>query len=119
MARVTRGVRGRRRRKAVLQTAKGFYGRRKNTYRVAKETVLRAGAYAYVGRKLRKRDFRSLWIQRINAAARQMGLKYSTVIDMLNKANIDIDRKMLADLAYHDLAAFENIVQSAQQKIAA
>ena len=119
MARVTRGFKARRRRKAVLQITKGFSGRRKNTFRVAHDSALRAGAYAYVGRKLKKRDFRSLWIQRINAAARQMGLKYSTVIDMLNKANISIDRKLLAELAYHDFEAFQGVVKSAQDKVAA
>jgi len=118
MPRATRGVKGRRRRKALLEQAKGFFGRRKNTYRVARETVIRAGAYAYVGRKLRKRDFRALWIQRINAAARELGLKYSTLMHLLSKAEIQLDRKVLADMAYNDPDAFKAVVDSARAKAA-
>jgi len=116
MSRAKRGFKGRRRKKALLERAKGFSGRRKNTYRVAHETVLRAGVYAYQGRKQKKRDFRALWIQRINAAAREMGLKYSVVIDMLSKADIQLDRKVLADMAYNDPAAFKAVIESAQNK---
>ena len=119
MARVTRGFKARRRRKALLERTKGFSGRRKNTYRVANQAAIRAGVYAYVGRKLKKRDFRALWIQRINAAARGLGLKYSTLIDLLKKAEINLDRKVLADLAYNDPDAFKAVVESAKSKAAA
>ena len=115
MARAKRGFKARRRRNAILRQARGFFGRRKNTYRVAHETVLRAGAFAYVGRKQKKRLYRRLWIQRINAAARQMGLTYSQVMGMLNKADINLDRRMLADMAYHDPDAFQAVIKSAQK----
>ena len=118
MSRVTRGFKARRRRKALLQRAKGFFGRRKNTYRVAKETVIRAGVYAYIGRKLHKRDMRKLWIQRINAAARELGLKYSTLMHLLSQAEINLDRKMLAEMAYSDPEAFKAVVDSAKAKAA-
>lgn len=117
MSRARRGFKGRRRKKAVLERAKGFSGRRKNTYRVANETVIRGGVYAFQGRKQKKREFRALWIQRINAAAREIGLKYSTVISMLSKADIQLDRKVLADMAYHDPAAFKAVIESAQNKV--
>ena len=116
MARVTRGFKARRRRKALLERTKGFSGRRKNTIRIASQAAIRSGVNAYVGRKLKKRDFRSLWIQRINAAARGLGLKYSTLMNMLKKAEINLDRKVLADLAYHDPDAFKAVVESAKSK---
>jgi len=119
MSRAKGGCKARRRRKALLSRTKGYSGRRKNTYKIAKETALRAGAYAYTGRKLRKRDFRSLWIQRINAAAREMGLKYSTLMNLLSKAGICLDRRVLADMAFNDPVAFKAVVESARSKAAA
>ena len=119
MPRAKGGFTTKRRHKKLLERTRGFVGRRKNTYRVAKETAIRAGVYAYIGRKLKKRDYRALWIQRINAASREMGLKYSVVIDMLKKADIDLDRKVLADMAFHDPAAFRAVVEAAKSKAAA
>ena len=110
MARVKRGVTGHARHKKVLDQAKGFWGRRKNTIRAAKAAVDRAGQYAYRDRKVRKRSFRALWIQRINAAVREHGLTYGRFIDGLNKAGIEIDRKVLADLAVKDAAGFKSLV---------
>ncbi len=110
MARVKRGVTSHARHKKVLEQAKGFYGRRKNTIRVAKQAVDKAGQYAYRDRKVRKGDFRSLWIQRINAAARQEGFTYSQFIHGMELAGVDIDRKVLADLAGQEPAAFTAIV---------
>ena len=110
MSRVKRGVTARARHKKVLDLAKGYRGRRKNVYRVAKEAVMKAGQYQYRDRRQRKRQFRALWIARINAAARELGLKYSTLMDGLKKANSEIDRKVLADLAVQDAAAFAAIV---------
>ena len=109
MARVKRGVVAHARHKKVLEQAKGFYGRRKNTIRAAKAAVDRAGQYAYRDRKIRKRNFRSLWIQRINAAARTEGFTYSRFIFGLEKAGIEIDRKVLSDIAGNDPAAFKAI----------
>ena len=109
MARVKRGVTAGRRHKKVLGKAKGYYNARRKVYRTAKQAVIKAGQYAYAGRRLKKRDFRALWIQRINAAARQFGLSYSRMINGLKLANIEIDRKMLADIAVHDAAAFAAI----------
>jgi large subunit ribosomal protein L20 len=106
MARVKRGVTAGKRHKKVLKKAKGYYNARRKVYRVAKQAVIKAGQYAYRGRRLKKRDFRALWIQRINAAARIHGLTYSRMIDGLKKAAIEIDRKMLADIAVNDAAAF-------------
>jgi large subunit ribosomal protein L20 len=111
MARVKRGVTTHARHKKVLEQAKGFYGRRKNTIRTAKAAVDRAGQYAYRDRKVRKRTFRSLWIQRINAAARLEGLTYSRFIAGLDAAGIVIDRKVLADIASADPAAFKAIAE--------
>ena len=111
MSRVKRGVTARARHKKVLAKAKGYYGARKNVYRVATQAVTKAGQYAYRDRRQRKRQFRSLWITRINAASRQFGLSYSRMIDGLNKASIDIDRKVLADLAVHDIAAFGQLAE--------
>jgi large subunit ribosomal protein L20 len=109
MARVKRGVTAGRRHKKVLGKAKGYYNARRKVYRTAKQAVIKAGQYAYTGRRLKKRDFRALWIQRINAAARQFGLSYSRMMNGLKLANIEIDRKMLADIAVHDAPAFEAI----------
>jgi large subunit ribosomal protein L20 len=117
MSRVKRGVTARARHKKVLAKAKGYYGARKNVYRVATQAVTKAGQYAYRDRRQRKRQFRSLWITRINAASRQFGLSYSRMIDGLNKASIDIDRKVLADLAVHDIAAFGQLAERAKAQL--
>ena len=117
MSRVKRGVTARARHKKVLAKAKGYYGTRKNVYRVATQAVTKAGQYAYRDRRQRKRQFRSLWITRINAASRQFGLSYSRMIDGLNKASIDIDRKVLADLAIHDIAAFGQLAERAKAQL--
>ncbi len=111
MARVKRGVTAHARHKKVLEKAKGFYGRRKNTIRVAKAAVDRAGQYAYRDRKVNKRTFRSLWIQRINAAAREEGFTYSQFIHGLNLAGVEMDRKVLADIAGQDPAGFKAIAE--------
>ena len=117
MPRVKRGVTARARHKKVIAQAKGYQGARKNVYRVAKQAVIRAGATAYRDRRQRKRQFRALWIARINAAARDCGLSYSRLIDGLNKADIDIDRKMLADIAVFDKAAFAEIAEKAKASL--
>jgi large subunit ribosomal protein L20 len=117
MSRVKRGVTARARHKKVLAKAKGYYGARKNVYRVATQAVTKAGQYAYRDRRQRKRQFRSLWITRINAASRQFGLSYSRMIDGLNKASIDIDRKVLADLAVHDIVAFGQLAERAKAQL--
>ena len=119
MARVKRGVTAHAKHKKVLAKAKGFYGRRKNTIRTAKAAVDKANQYAYRDRKRRKRTFRSLWIQRINAAAREHGLTYGRLIDGLNKAGVEVDRKVLADIAVRDAAAFGAIVKQAQAALPA
>jgi large subunit ribosomal protein L20 len=118
MARVKRGVQAHARHKKVLDEAKGYYGMRRKIYRVAKQAVIKAGQYAYRDRRQRKRQFRSLWIVRINAAARLHGLSYSRLIDGLNKAEIEVDRKVLADLAVHDLAAFGVLAEKAKASLA-
>ena len=118
MARVKRGVTQHARHKKVLEQAKGFYGRRKNTIRVAKQAVDKAGQYAYRDRKARKRTFRSLWIQRINAAARQEGFTYSQFIHGLDKAGIEMDRKVLADIAGAEPAAFAAIAAQVRTALA-
>lgn len=110
MPRVKRGVTARARHKKVLKKAKGYYGARSRVFRAAKQAVIKAGQYAYQGRKQRKRQFRSLWVIRINAAVRQHGLSYSKFIAGLKAADITIDRKILADIAVHDKAAFDVIV---------
>ena len=112
MTRVKRGVVARRKHKKVLEAAKGFRGRRGNVFRVAKQAVMKAGQYAYRDRRQKKREFRKLWIVRINAACRSLGIQYSRFIDGLNKSGIEIDRKVLANLAATDLPAFEKIVES-------
>jgi large subunit ribosomal protein L20 len=114
MPRVKRGVTARARHKKVLEKAKGFRGRRGNVYRIAKQAVMRAGQYAYRDRRVRKRDFRALWIARINAAARELGMTYSTFMNGLKKAAIQVDRKVLADLAVFDRPAFEQLAQQAR-----
>jgi len=114
MPRVKRGVTARRRHKKIMAQAKGYYGARSRTYRIAKQAVIKAGQYAYIGRKQRKRQFRALWIVRINAAARMAGLKYSTFMNGLKKANISIDRKILAELAVFNKAEFALIVEKAK-----
>ena len=113
MTRVKRGVTTHARHRKIIKAAKGYYGRRKNTFRVANQAVEKAGQYAYRDRKVKKRNFRALWIQRINAAAREHGLTYGRFIDGLNKAGVEIDRKMLADLAVHDADAFKALTDQA------
>jgi large subunit ribosomal protein L20 len=119
MPRVKRGVTARARHKKVLALAKGFRGRRGNVFRIAKQAVMKAGQYAYRDRRQRKRVFRQLWIARINAAARSHGLTYSQFANGIRKAGIDIDRKVLADIAVHDPAAFAGIVNQVKAKLAA
>lgn len=118
MARVKRGVMVRKRHKKLLEQAKGYRGSRSRQYKSAHETVLKALSYAYRDRRVRKRDFRRLWIQRINAGARLNGLTYSTLIDGLKKAGIDLDRKILADMAVHDPTAFSRVAEQAKAAIA-
>ncbi len=117
MPRVKRGVTAHARHKKIRAQAKGYYGARKNVIRVAKQAITKAGQYAYRDRRQRKRQFRALWIVRINAAARQFGLSYSRLIDGLHKASIDIDRKVLADLAVHDLEAFGQLAEKAKASL--
>jgi len=118
MPRVKRGVTARARHKKILALAKGFRGRRGNVFRVAKQAVMKAGQYAYRDRRNKKRDFRRLWIARINAAVRECGMTYSQFINGLTKAGITLDRKVLADIAVHDQAAFAGIVQQAKAQLA-
>ena len=117
MARVSRGVTARARHKKVLKRAKGYYGRRKNVFRVAKQAVDKARQYAYRDRRVRKRDFRSLWIQRINAAVRLHGLTYSQFIHGFSKTEIELDRKMLSEIAIADPDTFKNIVETVKSKL--
>ena len=119
MPRVKRGVTAHARHKKVLDKAKGYYGARRKVYRVAKQAVIKAGQYAYRDRRQRKRQFRALWIARINAAARENGLSYSRFINGLSKAEIEIDRKVLADLAVFDKAAFSALAEQAKASLAA
>ncbi|MBL0554830.1 50S ribosomal protein L20 [Aeromonas caviae] len=114
MPRVKRGVTARARHKKVMKAAKGYYGARSRVYRVAVQAVTKAGQYAYRDRRQKKRQFRQLWIARINAAARQNGLSYSRLIDGLKKASIEIDRKILSDIAVHDKLAFAALVEKAK-----
>ena len=118
MPRVKRGVTARASHKKVLDQAKGYYGRRKNVFRVAVQAVTKAGQYAYRDRRQKKRQFRALWIVRINAAAREFGLSYSRLMDGLKKASIEVDRKVLADLAVFDKAAFGALAERAKQHVA-
>ncbi|EGG98191.1 LSU ribosomal protein L20p [gamma proteobacterium IMCC2047] len=119
MPRVKRGVTANKRHKKVLKQAKGYYGARSRVYRVAKQAVIKAGQYAYRDRRQRKRQFRALWIARINAAARINGISYSRLIAGLKKASIEIDRKMLADLAVQEQAAFAAVAEKAKEALAA
>ena len=119
MARVKRGVQARRRHKKVLKAAKGYYNARRKVFRVAKQAVTKAQQYAYIGRKLKKRQFRSLWIARINAGARANGLSYSRFMNGLIKAGITLDRKVLADIAVHDATGFAAVVEKAKGALAA
>ena len=119
MPRVKRGVTARARHKKILALAKGFRGRRKNVFRIAKQAVMKAGQYAYRDRRNKKRVFRRLWIARINAGSRALGLTYSKFIAGIKKASIEIDRKVLADMAVNDPAAFASIVEKAKAQLAA
>ena len=119
MPRVKRGVTARARHKKVLDQAKGYRGRRGSVYRIAKQAVMKAGQYAYRDRRQRKRQFRSLWITRINAAARELGLTYSVLMNGLKKASIEVDRKVLADLAVFDKPAFAQIANQAKASLSA
>ena len=119
MSRVKRGVTAHAKHKKVLDQAKGFFGRRKNTIRIAKQAVEKAMQYAYRDRKNRKREFRALWIQRLNAAAREHGLTYSRLIDGLAKAGIELDRKVLSDMAINEPATFAAVVQKAKAALPA
>ena len=119
MARVKRGVVAHAKHKKVLEQAKGFYGRRKNTIRAAKAAVDKAGQYAFRARKLKKRTFRALWIQRLNAAVRPFGMTYSVFINGLAKSGVVVDRKVLSDLAIHEPAAFQAIAEKAKAALAA
>jgi large subunit ribosomal protein L20 len=118
MSRVKRGVQAHRRHKKILKQAKGYYGARSRVFRVAKQAVIKAGQYAYRDRRQRKRQFRALWIARINAGARQNGLSYSRLIAGLRKSTVDLDRKVLADLAIHDKIVFGKLVEQAKQALA-
>ncbi|MCY4563986.1 MAG: 50S ribosomal protein L20 [Gammaproteobacteria bacterium] len=119
MPRASRSVASRARRKKVLKQAKGYYGARSRSFKVAKQAVIRAGEYAYRDRRQRKRQFRSLWIIRINAAAREHGLSYSRMIAGLKQANVDVDRRVLADLAMHEKEAFQVLAEQAKAALAA
>ena len=119
MARVKRGVQARRRHKKIISQAKGYYNARRKVFRVAKQAVIKAQQYAYVGRKQKKRNFRSLWITRINAAARSNGMSYSRFMNGLLKAGITLDRKVLADIAVHDAAGFTALTEKAKGALAA
>ncbi|EGS30747.1 ribosomal protein L20 [Peptoniphilus sp. oral taxon 375 str. F0436] len=117
MARVKRAVNAKKKHKSVLKQAKGYFGAKSKLYRPANQAVMRSLTYAYIGRKQRKREFRKLWIARINAAARLNGLSYSKFISGLKKANIEINRKMLSELAIHDADAFTKLVEVAKENI--
>ena len=119
MARVKRGVTARRRHKKILKLAKGYYNARRKVFRVANQAVIKAGQYAYIGRKQKKRNFRSLWITRINAAARLNGLSYSRFMNGMLKAGNTLDRKVLADIAVHDAAGFAALAEKAKSALAA
>ena len=119
MARVKRGVQARRRHKKILKQAKGYYNARRKVFRVAKQAVTKALQYAYIGRKQKKRNFRSLWITRINAAARINGMSYSRFMNGLLKAGITLDRKVLADIAVHDAVGFAALAEKAKSALAA
>ena len=118
MSRVKGGTVTHARHKKIIKKAKGYYGRRKNTFRVANQAVEKAGQYAYRDRRVRKRTFRALWIQRINAGARELGMTYSTFMNGLNKAGIEVDRKVLADIAVKEPAAFKALADQAKAALA-
>ena len=118
MARVKRGVQAHAKHKKIMKAAKGYYGARSKVFRIAKQAVIKAGQYAYRDRRAKKRDFRALWIVRINAGARMCGLSYSRLINGLNVAGIEVDRKMLADLAVHDMTAFAALADKAKAALA-
>lgn len=118
MARIKRGVNAVKKRRKILKLAKGYYGAKSKQYRAATEAVMKSLKYAYVGRRLKKRDFRSLWITRINAGARLNGISYSRMMDGLKKAGVAVDRKVLADLAVNDAAAFAQLCEVAKKAIA-
>jgi large subunit ribosomal protein L20 len=118
MSRATNAPASRRRRRRIIKRAKGYWGGRKNLFRTAREAVERAGRYAYRDRRLRKRDFRKLWIARINAAARQNGISYSRFMDGLKKADVEVNRKVLAEIAVSDSAAFAELVDVAKSQLA-
>ena len=115
MARVKGALATRKRRKKTLKLAKGYFGAKSKLFKTAKEAVMKSGNYAYIGRRLKKRDFRRLWITRISAAAKMNGMNYSTFMNGLNKAGVQINRKMLADIAVNDEAGFANLVKTAQK----
>lgn len=117
MPRVKRGVTAHARHKKILKRAKGYYGARSRTFKVAKQAVIKAGQYAYRDRRVRKREFRALWITRINAAVREYGISYSVFMNALKKANIQVDRKVLADMAVRDKAAFTSLVEQIKSHI--
>jgi large subunit ribosomal protein L20 len=119
MARVKRGVTAKARHKKILDQAKGYYNARRKVFRAAKQAVIKAGQYSYRDRRVRKREFRALWITRINAAARASGLSYSRLMNGLSLAQIDVDRKVLADIAVHDLEGFNALVAAAKEALAA
>jgi len=119
MARVKRGVTARARHKKILSRAKGYYNARRKVYRVAKQAVIKALQYSYIGRKQKKRQFRALWIVRINAGARQYGLSYSRMMNGLKKAGVTVDRKVLADIAVHDIKALGALAEKAKASLAA
>ncbi|HMM14686.1 MAG: 50S ribosomal protein L20 [Parvibaculum sp.] len=118
MSRVKRGVAAHARHRKIIKKAKGYYGRRKNTFRTANQAVEKAAQYAYRDRRTKKRNFRALWIQRINAGARELGLTYGRFIDGLGKAGVEIDRKVLSDLAIHQPEAFKALVEKAKAALA-
>lgn len=117
MARVKRALNAHKKRRKIMKLAKGYFGARSKKYRIANETVLRALRFAYIGRKLKKRDFRKLWIARINAATRQNGLSYSKFINGLKLSGIEINRKMLSEMAINDAASFTQLVNMAKEKL--
>ena len=116
--RIKRGVNAVKKRRKIIKLAKGYFGLKKSNYRIAREAVMKSQNYAYIGRKLRKRDFRSLWIARINAAARINGLSYSKFMFGLKQANIELNRKVLADMAVNDPAGFAALAETAKSKLA-
>ena len=117
MARVKGALATRKRRKKVLKLAKGYFGAKSKLFKTAKEAVMKSGNYAYIGRRQKKRDFRRLWITRISAAAKMNGMNYSTFMNGLNKAGVQINRKMLADIAVNDAAGFANLVKAAEKAL--